>query len=396
MHSLILQTGWKAFDTRIADERLSSILWFLGIVLFTLLLKKPLAALFSKISCRIIDRFGSRNDAAKFQELTRKPFELLLQTFLFYIAVSQLSVFLSRFVMQHKEGYNLLNNIRVGDIVNLVFLFLLILFTTLAVSRVLDFIFHIQIEKAYEQHEKEKQQLLPLVKEVAKIIVWSLGVFWVLGSVFKVNIPALITGLGIGGVAIALAAKESVENFFAAFTILTDKPFQTGDAVKLGSLEGTVERIGFRSTRLRNGDGSLFIIPNKKLIGENLENLSDRDTRKVKLVLTLKYVLSESELARLMDDLKTMVSATLHVNEPVVIVPENFGENAFQLSISYFLPEPMAEGARVEAVKQEITLRSYGIVSKYLIAAPLVATPPVETKEDNQVQEDNGGEESAI
>jgi len=100
-----------------------------------------------------------------------------------------------------------------------------------------------------------------------------------IGQCISCQYSALITGLGIGGVAIALAGKETVENFFASFTILSDKPFQTGDVIKLGETEGTVERIGFRSTRLRNLDGSATVIPNQNLVSQNVTNLSTRDTR---------------------------------------------------------------------------------------------------------------------
>lgn len=389
----LLYAGWSIIEQRIGDERLSNILWFLGIVVAALLIKKPLAALIAKIGCKITYRFGGQSYANKFSELTKRPLELLIQTFLFYVAVSQLSILLGKFVMHQKEGYNIFFNIRLGDIVNLVFLFLLIIFTTITVSRIVDFIFFIQIEKAYDEDEKEKQQLLPLVKEVAKILLWTLGTFWLLGSVFHVNIPALITGLGIGGVAIALAAKESVENFFAAFTILTDKPFQTGDSVKLGTLEGVVERIGFRSTRVRNGDGSLYIIPNKKLIGENLENLSERDTRRVKTVLNLKYDINREKLNAMIAELTTMIKATLHVNEPVNVTLDSFGENVFQLAIAYHLPHPMTEGASIDAIKREINLNIYAIATKYMqqANAPVVSgssASEVEKDENENPDED--------
>jgi len=207
-----------------------------------------------------------------------------------------------------------------------------------------------------------------------------------------VNIPALVTGLGIGGVAIALAAKESVENFFAAFTILTDKPFQTSDVVRLGTLEGKVERIGFRSTRLRNAEGSLFIIPNKKLIGENLENLTQRDTRRVRVVFHLKYGIAPQELYLMMGELKDMVRQTLHVVEPVNVLLETFGENTFQLSLQYFLPDPLAEGTNPDKIRQEINFKAYSIMSRHTnivttdIAEPQppadIADEPEEQKED--------------
>ena len=197
--------------------------------------------------------------------------------------------------------------------------------------------------------------------------MWTLGLFWVLGSVFQVNIPALITGLGIGGVAIALAAKESVENFFAAFTILTDHPFQMDDFIRLGTMEGKVERIGFRSTRVRHADGSLYIIPNKKLIGENLENLSNRNNRKVKLSVTLRYGFSKEHFEELTEQIKKSILHIQPVIEPVDILIEAFGEQTFQLSISYHLPHPLSEGYTLEKVKKGINTTIYSMIYKFTL-----------------------------
>jgi MscS family membrane protein len=352
-----------------------------------------LATFVAKICFKITNRFGGKRYVQKFLELTKRPFEWLIQTLLFYVAFSQLSILLSKYVTHKHEGYNLLQDLQVGDVVNLVFKFLLIIFTTFTASRVLDFIFFVQIEKAHEENEKGRQQLVPLLKELFKIVLWTLGLFWVLGSVFQVNIPALITGLGIGGVAIALAAKESVENFFAAFTILTDHPFQTDDFVRLGTIEGKVERIGFRSTRLRHIDGSLYIIPNKKLIGENLENLSNRSDRKVKLAVTLRYGLSKERLDELSLSVRKMLLGVQPVAEPVEVLIESFGEQTFQLSISYHLPHPLPEGFSLEKIKKEINGNIYGLVYKYTLKPAddngLEMPLEEETKEEDSSEEKN-------
>ena len=351
MITSLLLIDWTELENRIGTERVSNILWFAGIIIATLLLKKPLSLMIAKLSCTISNRFSDKRHAKLFQGLIIKPVELLLITLLFYIAVNQLRFFLQQVIFRRLHDDKLVE-IRISDVADKLFIFLLILFFIWTVSRIVDFIFHVIIAKAYEEDNKEKEQLLPLVREVVKMGIWTIGIFWVLGTVFNVNIPALITGLGIGGVAIALAAKESVENFFASFTILTDKPFQTGDVVKLGSLEGMVEQIGFRSTRLRNADGSLYIIPNKKLINENLENLSQRDTRRVRVVFNVKYGMPSDRLQPMIDELKLMIRKVLHVIDPVNVALETFGENSFQLVLNYHLPEPLAEGASPDAIKQ--------------------------------------------
>jgi len=324
--NLCLKINWQTLETRIADERLSNILWFLGIILATFIFKKSLATLVARVCFKITNRYGGKHYVQNFLTLTKRPLEWLIQTLLFYIAFGQLSILLSRYLLPHQEGYHLLQNLQVGDIVNLVFKFLLILFSTFTASRILDFFFFVQIEKANEANEIGKQQLMPLLKELFKIILWSVGLFWILGSGFQVNIPALITGLGIGGVAIALAAKESVENFFAAFTILTDHPFQMDDFIRLGNIEGKVERIGFRSTRLRHGDGSLYIIPNKRLIGENLENLSNRNGRKIKLHVTLRYGMNKEQLEKLSQSIQQFLQNHTPVVSPIDVMIESFSE----------------------------------------------------------------------
>lgn len=383
MYFSLLNINWQALETRIANEKLSNILWFIGIVLGTLLLKKPLALFVTKTSYKITNKFGGQLYAKKFQELVQKPLENLIQTFLFFVAVSQLSIFLSRQFMNKKEGYELFLNFKIGDGVDLVFKFFLITYTTITFSKIVDFFFFVQLQKAYDDNEKEKQQMLPLLKEVVKITSWSLGLFWVLGAVFKVNIPALITGLGIGGVAIALAAKESVENFFAAFTILADKPFQTEDLIRLGSIEGKVERIGFRSTKIRHSDGAIFVIPNKKLIGENLENLTSRKFRKFHVQIPIKYGVPTNMLRKVEEDIKIQFIEFNSKISNVGITMNHFNENNVSLDVQYQLEFPIAKDINLEHLKSSINTYLYETFSPYtLINSNQFPISELEPKQD--------------
>jgi MscS family membrane protein len=360
----LLQVSWKQWETPLGGEKLVNLAWCLGIIIVTLLLKRPAAHVIAKASSAFARRFTDRSHSDKFCTLIQAPVEWLLQTILFYIAINQLDTWLERYLVHTKRG-NRIVTLRYGDVADHVFLLLAILFTTLILSRIADFIYHVQQDKAVRQHNGERQQLLPLLKEVVKLVIWAIGIFWLLGSVFHVNVPALITGLGIGGVAIALAAKESIENLFAAFTILTDKPFQNGDAIRLGTLEGNVERIGFRSTSLRNADGSLYIIPNKKLVNENVENLTNRDTRRVRMVVNIKYGIAHTDLRTMIEELKAMIQQTLHVKQPTDVSIDSFGENVMQLTLSYHLPDPLTDGVSIASIKHEINLRAYEIITKY-------------------------------
>ena len=390
------------FDETYLGLPLANYLWFAAIVLVTLLIKKPLTRFIANYSCSITQKYSSREHAAMFHELIRRPTELLLQAILFFIAVRQLSPLLDSQVVYYKKRVDKpAIDIRIGDVVDHIFLLVMIIAGTQVLAKVIDFIYQVQQNKAYDAHNKGRQQLLPLVKDVIKLLLWTVSVFWILGAVFQVNVPALIAGLGIGGIAIALAAKESVENLFAAFTILSDKPFQVGDTIKLGTFEGKVERIGFRSTRIRSGNGSAYIIPNKKLIGENLENLTNRDTSGVSLTINIKYGVAEDKLQQMIAELKDMVTKTLHVKTPVSVNLEGFGENTFQVVLSYHLPFPEVKGMPQAEIKQAINLGAYAIINKYTGAqqqGPVTQSkaPGTAGSEDNSGEENNKNDLSGL
>lgn len=336
---------------------------FVGIILATQLVKKPIASLLTRISSSLAIRYSYMKHKDTIRELLFKPIERLLQVVLYFIATEQLAHILDSVVF--KRGFTSKNGMRInlGDITDHIFLFLFILFVTQLVTHFIDFIYYVRMGKAMEEKNAAREQMLPLIKEMSKLFAWILGAFWIMGSVFHVNVPALITGLGIGGVAIALAGKETVENFFAAFTILSDKPFQTGDIIKLGEIEGTVERIGFRSTRVRNANGEANIIPNQNLVGRSIINLSSRTTRGMKIVANIKYGVSHDVLTNLIEEIKTTLKDIPNVQEPVTAILENFDKETFQLVISYHLTHPLPEGVNLLAIKHEINLKIFGMIS---------------------------------
>ncbi len=362
MSLMLLDIDWRFFDRVYMGEKVSNYLWCVGIITATLLLKGPVAALLTRISTSLTARISYLQHKVTIREMLFKPIERLVQTVLYYVALNQLDSLLDKIAIHHTIGGNAKINVRLGDIVDHIFYFLFILFFTKVVTSFVDFIYYLRMNKAQTEKNHSRIQLLPLIKEMTKLITWILSGFWILGSVFHVNVPALITGLGIGGVAIALAGKETVENFFAAFTILSDKPFQTGEVIRLGDIEGTVERIGFRSTRLRNVDGSAYIIPNQNLVSQNLINLSARDTRGMKVVANIKYGISHEALTQLIVKLKEAVIAIPPVKEPVEINIEAFDKETFQLVISYQLPHPLPDNATLIALKRDVNMKVFEVI----------------------------------
>jgi MscS family membrane protein len=118
--------------------------------------------------------------------------------------------------------------------------------------------------------------LMPLVGKTLRAFILLLGGMVVVQNLTGVEIGPLLASLGIGGLAVALAAKDSIANFFGTLTILFDKPFQVGERVVIEGHDGVVEHVGFRSSRIRTLTGHLVTIPNEKLVNSTVENIGKR------------------------------------------------------------------------------------------------------------------------
>lgn len=353
-------------DRLFLNVKVGNYIWFFSLIAAAFLFKKLLSRIIANIGGRVAEGKAVVNKERQRLYAIRPPLEKLIQTALFFMASEQLADIWDHVVFRRKLGKKNEVNLQLGDLLDHLFLFLFVYFLTQLLSRIIDYAVYTRVEKAKQEQNRERQQMLPMAKELAKLLLWTLSVFYLMGAVFHVNIPALITGLGIGGIAIALAGKETVENLFAAFTIFTDKPFHLGQTIKLGEFEGTVERIGFRSTRMRSATGAAYIIPNQKLVGENLVNLSLRDTINVVLVVNIKYGPAHETIEKMIAELQEMVKAAEQVTDPISVSIETFGENVFQIYIRYHLPASIKENGGELAVKQYINLNTHRIVSNYV------------------------------
>jgi MscS family membrane protein len=132
-------------------------------------------------------------------------------------------------------------------------------------------------------------QLVPLIRKTLKAFVIIIGTLFILRDGLNLDIIPFLTGLSIGGVAIALAAQDTIKNFFGSVMIFIDKPFQVGDWITSGDIDGTVEEVGFRSTRVRTFRNSLMYVPNGKIADAILDNHGLRQYRRFYTTLTVTY-----------------------------------------------------------------------------------------------------------
>lgn len=130
--------------------------------------------------------------------------------------------------------------------------------------------------------------LIPLIKRTAKVFITAVGLIY-LASAFSIEILPLLTGLGIGGLAVAFAAKDTIENFFGSVAVILDRPFEIGDWIYVNDVEGTVEDLGFRSTRIRTFYNSLVTVPNATLVRAKVDNYGRRKYRRFKTMVNVTY-----------------------------------------------------------------------------------------------------------
>lgn len=159
--------------------------------------------------------------------------------------------------------------------------------------------------KAQKASRRERNLILPFARRFGQAAVIIFGSVAVAASV-GFNVAGLIAGLGIGGLVLALAAKNSVENVFGSITVVLDMPFMIGDWIKMGDLDGVVEEINLRSTRLRTAQDSLIVIPNSNLITASIENFGARRYRRLKLSLTVSAVPETTILQKFTDGLRKL------------------------------------------------------------------------------------------
>lgn len=182
------------------------------------------------------------------------------------------------------------------------------LYTVIALYRVVDLLTAWLTQRAERTDTKLDDQLVPLISRALKILVIVLGGVFILESLHY-DVASLLAGLGIGGLAFALAAKDTIANLFGSITIFTSKPFHIGDWIAVAGVEGTVETVGFRSTRIRTFYNSLVSIPNSVVADSSIDNYGERRYRRIKLMLGVTYSTSADQIEAFVEGIKGLLRA---------------------------------------------------------------------------------------
>jgi MscS family membrane protein len=180
-------------------------------------------------------------------------------------------------------------------------------------------------------------------------------------DIFGFNVTALVAGLGIGGLAFALAAQKTIENLFGGVTLLADRPIVVGDFCRFGDKIGTVEEIGLRSTRIRTLDRTVVTVPNAQFSDLQLENFAKRDVIRLYAVLGVRYETTPDQLRFVLAELRSMLLAHPKVSpDPARVRFVGFG--AYSLDLELFAYVYTADWNEFLTIREDIFLRIMDIV----------------------------------
>jgi MscS family membrane protein len=229
--------------------------------------------------------------------------------------------------------------------------------------RVIDFVALLLKRKARAAGDQKDHQLVVFFRDFLKVILVVIGILMIFSISFGFEVSKLWTGLGIAGAALALATKESIENLIASFIIFFDKPFQTGDILKVNNITGTVERIGLRSTRIRTDQKTYVTVPNKQMVDSIVDNQTLRTQRKAEIRLQLDTSTPAHTIEQLIAETQRVLSKT-YIDSPSVFLNDISG-TSFQLNIDYFTP-PITAGDFNE-IKQKVNLELLSLLENLKI-----------------------------
>lgn len=309
---LLLQVGENAYGRVLAS---------LGILLAAVLLRRLLVAAVFKVLKKLASRTASQLDDKLFTglEAPLSAFLLALGTFL-ALAILNLDPQIDRVML---------------------WLFQVTIMTVIfwGFLRATDIV-------ADHLHEQAKDKnlgitpFIPLIKKTLRVFFVVIGVILIIQNM-GYSVGSLLAGLGIGGLAVALAAQDSLSNFFGSLVVAVDRPFKLGDFVQIGANMGTVEEIGLRSSRLRTPQRTLVTIPNKMMANEVITNFSVMSQRRVDQTIGLTYDTTPEQMEAILDDIRTLLKNDPGVHQDFLAVNFlGYGASSLDISIIYFSADP--------------------------------------------------------
>ena len=290
-----------------------------GILILSFVVVKMLYWIFSNVIRRLTSKTKTNLDDVLIDKL-EKPLTYLVLILGYWISI--------HYLVFKEEVELVLENVAY---------FLLVIDFTAILSRIVDALITEIIMPISEKSDSSfDNQLIPVIQKGVRSIIWILGIIIGLDNI-GFDITAMIAGLGIGGLALALAAQDSVKNIFAGLMIFLDKPFRIKDRIQVDGFDGIVEEVGLRSTRLRTLEGRIVTIPNSRFTDNSVTNVTSQPTLKVKLNLGLTYDTDEVQMQKAIDILEDIVKNQEAITDDYAAGFNGFGDFSLNILFIYYV-----------------------------------------------------------
>jgi MscS family membrane protein len=325
-------------------------------ILFVIVLKRFISRLIAQLIFRFVRRMGTGLDRSAFLDLVVGPIGTFLVVFVSITSIEKL----------HFPGdldFDIYE-VKSKTIVQALAVIILIASFIWLLLRLVDFIAVVLRNKVRKDGGHRDNQMIVFIRDFLKAILGIIGVLLILNSAFRVDVSSILASLGLAGAALALAAKESIENLIASFVIFFDKPFKSGDYLKVNSIAGTVEKIGLRSTRIRTDQKTYVTVPNKQMVDSVVDNLTLRTQRKGELRLELSLSTPSAQLDELIDGIKKILVKDKVENSTAFL--NDITGAAFLVNADYFTsPIGIDE---FNGIKQQVNLDVLRLLEKMEIS----------------------------
>lgn len=231
--------------------------------------------------------------------------------------------------------------------------FIVTLSVVLLISRVVNSLAEVMLSRASKTESKLDDQLIPLLRRVGQFLLWSVGGIFLLQN-YGVDVTSLITLGSLATVGIALASKDALENLFGSIVAFVDQPFQIGDWVIIdNSIEGVVEEVGFRSTRIRAFTNSLITVPNAKITRCTVNNFGKRNMRRFKCTIGLRYDTPVEKMEEYLQEVRNLLRENpAIVHDAIFVYLNKMSSSSLDIMVYTFfqVPDWRAELAEKEAL----------------------------------------------
>ena len=316
----------EILQTRFLDNTVQLYLEIFGVIFIAFIIKRILSKYLAGLLFRVFSKPERKFRKKEFVELIVGP----LDTFVFILIVI---ISLDKLTMPAVLNVNIYRA-TIKDILDAVVHTALIFSFIRLCVRIVKFLAII--------FEENNQLVIALIgckvgfffRDFFKVVLYIIGVLLMMRFTFNYDISKLITGLSIVGAAIALATKESLENLIASFIIFFDKPFTTGDLVKVQGFTGSVERIGLRSTRIRTDHKTYITVPNKQMVDTILDNITLRTQRRAEIKLEIGLSATAAQLKKIIPAIKNLLQQDAVESSTVFF--SDTGKNAHIITVEYF------------------------------------------------------------